>query len=60
LELPRLDEQKSQKTLGIHNWTETGKGTYTSALCQKNVESVEAEQRPIKIGGRTIYRTLSP
>jgi hypothetical protein len=24
-----LDEQKSQKTLGIHNWTQTGKGIYT-------------------------------
>jgi hypothetical protein len=29
-----LDEKKSQKTLGIHNWTQTGKGTYTWALCQ--------------------------
>jgi hypothetical protein len=30
------DWMKSQKILGIHNWTETGKGTYTRSLCQKN------------------------
>jgi hypothetical protein len=23
-----------KKTLGIHNWTQTGKGPYTRALCQ--------------------------
>jgi hypothetical protein len=54
-----LDEQKSQKTLGIHNWTQRGKGTYRGALCQKNEGSVEVKQRPIKMGGRTIYRILS-
>jgi hypothetical protein len=63
MELPRkqsgLDEEKSQKTLRIHNWTQTGKGTYTRALCQKNEGSVEIKQRPIKMGGMTIYRTLS-
>jgi hypothetical protein len=57
LELPRkgqgLDENKSQKTPGIHNWTQTGKGTYICALCQKNEGSVEIKQRPIKMGGRT-------
>jgi hypothetical protein len=55
-----LDERKSQKTLGIHNWTQTGKGNYTRALCQKNEGFVEVKQRPIKMGGRTIYKTLSP
>jgi hypothetical protein len=64
LELPRnsqgLDEKKSQKTLGIHSRTQTGKGTYTRALCQKNEGSVEVKQGPIKMGGRTIYRTMSP
>jgi hypothetical protein len=55
-----MDEHKSQKTLGIHNWTQTGEGTYTRALCQKNEGSVEAKQRPVKMGGRTIHRTLSP
>jgi hypothetical protein len=46
--------------LGIRNWTQTGKGTWTRALWQKNEGSVEIKQRPIKMGGRTIYRTLSP
>jgi hypothetical protein len=54
-----LDEQKSQKTMGIHNWTQTGKGTYIRALCQKNRGSVEIKQRPIKLDSRTVYRTLS-
>jgi hypothetical protein len=35
---------------GIRNWTHTGKGTYTRALCQKNEGSVEIKQRPIKMG----------
>jgi hypothetical protein len=30
------------------------------ALCQKNEGSVKAEQRPVKMGGKTTYRTLSP
>jgi hypothetical protein len=37
----------------------TGKATYTRALCQKNEGSVEIKQRPVKIGGRTVYRTLT-
>jgi hypothetical protein len=49
-----------KKTLGIHNWTQTGKGTYIWALCQNNEGSVEIKQRPIKMDGRTIHRTLSP
>jgi hypothetical protein len=55
-----MDEQKSQKNMGIHNWTQTGKMTYMRALCQKNEGSVQIKQRPIKMGGRTLYRTLSP
>jgi hypothetical protein len=55
-----LDEKKSQKTLGIHNFTQTGKGTYIWALCQKNEGSVEIKQTPIKMGGRTTYWTLPP
>jgi hypothetical protein len=51
-----LEEQKTQKTFGLLNWTETGKGTYTRVLCQKNEGSKE---RPIKMSGRTIYRTLT-
>jgi hypothetical protein len=30
-----LDEQQSPKTMGIQNWTQTGKRTYIRALCQK-------------------------
>jgi hypothetical protein len=30
------------------------------ALCQKNEGSVKSEQRPVKMGRRTTYRTLSP
>jgi hypothetical protein len=44
----------------MHNWTQTGKGTYTRFLCHKNEGSVELKQRPIKMGGRIIYRTRSP
>jgi hypothetical protein len=46
--------------LGIHNWTQTGKGTYIWALCQKNEGSVEIKQRPIKMGVMTAYWTLPP
>jgi hypothetical protein len=55
-----LDERKSQKTLEIHNWTQTGKGTYIWTLCQKNEGSVKIKQRPVKMGGRTTYWTLPP
>jgi hypothetical protein len=41
-------------------WTHTGKVTYTRVLCQKNEGSVKTKQRPVKMGGRTICRTLSP
>jgi hypothetical protein len=64
LELPRKRSGPGRteitKALEIHNWTQAGKGTYTRALCQKNKGSVEIKQRPIKVGGRTLYRTLSP
>jgi hypothetical protein len=33
-----------KKTLGIHNRTYTGIGTYTRAICQKNEGSVEIKQ----------------
>jgi hypothetical protein len=49
-----------KKTLGIHNWTQRGEGTYKRTLCQKNAGSVKIKQTPIKMGGRTIYRLLSP
>jgi hypothetical protein len=46
--------------MGIKNWTQTGKGTYIRALRQKNEGSVGIKQRPIKMDGRTIHRTLPP
>jgi hypothetical protein len=48
------------KTLGIHNLTQTGKGLYTTPLCQKKGGSNEMKQKRIKMVGRTIHRTLSP
>jgi hypothetical protein len=30
-----LDEHESHKTMGIHNWTRTGKGTYIRTLCRR-------------------------
>jgi hypothetical protein len=47
------------KKLGLHNWTQTGKMTYITALCQKNEESVVIKQKPTKMGGRTTYKTLT-
>jgi hypothetical protein len=48
LELPRkrsgTGRTEITKALGIRNWAQTGKGTYTRALCQKNEESVEIKQ----------------
>jgi hypothetical protein len=32
----------------------------TRVLCQENEGSVEIKQRPIKMGSRTVYKTLSP
>jgi hypothetical protein len=52
--------RNKKKILGIRNRTYTGKGTYTRVLCQKNEGSVKSKQRPVKMGGRTTYRTLSP
>jgi hypothetical protein len=47
------------KKLGNISFMQTNKGTYSRALCQKNDGFVKIKQRPIKMGGRTIYRTLS-
>jgi hypothetical protein len=33
--------------MGIHNWTQTGKGSYIRALCQKNKGSVEIKERRV-------------
>jgi hypothetical protein len=55
----RDSTNRNHKKFEIHNWTQRSKGTYTRALRQKNDGSVEIKQRPIKMGGRTMYRTLS-
>jgi hypothetical protein len=57
---PGSERAESQRTLGIHNWTQTDKGIYTGSLCQKNEGSVEVKQKPVKMGGRIISRTLLP
>jgi hypothetical protein len=33
-----------KKTFGVRNWTQTGKGTYGRALCEKNTGSVKIKQ----------------
>jgi hypothetical protein len=35
--------------MGIHSWTQTGKGTHIRALCQKIKGSTETKQRSIKM-----------
>jgi hypothetical protein len=39
---------------------ELKKNSYARAVCQKNAGSVKFKQSQIKIGGRTVYRTLLP
>jgi hypothetical protein len=48
------------KNIGNPRLDSISQGTYTRTLFQKNKGSVEIEERPIKMGGGTIYRTLSP
>jgi hypothetical protein len=48
-----------KKILEICNLTQTGKRTCIRALCQI-AGSVKTKQRPVKMGGRSTYRTLSP
>jgi hypothetical protein len=40
---------KPHKTMGIHNWTQTGRGTHIKTLCQKNKGSVKIKQRPLDV-----------
>jgi hypothetical protein len=51
---------RNHKILGIHYWTQTGKGIYIMTLCQTNEGSVGTKQRPTKMGGRITYWTLPP
>jgi hypothetical protein len=48
----------NQKPLGIHYWSQTGKGIYIRTLCLTNEGSVGTKQRPTKMGGRNTYWTL--
>jgi hypothetical protein len=61
LEFPRERSgtgRTEQKTMGIPNWAQTGKGTFIRILCQKYKGSVDIKQRSIKMNSRTIYRAL--
>jgi hypothetical protein len=49
------DWTKSQK-----HWESTAGLKQARIFCQKKEESIEVKQRLIKMGGRTIYRILSP
>jgi hypothetical protein len=51
-------EQKAYQAMGIHNWTQTGQGTYTRTFCQKNKGPVKAEEGPTKMDSGAIHRTL--
>jgi hypothetical protein len=53
-------KKEKKNTLGIHNWTQTGKGIYIRTLCQKNEGPVEIKQSSVKMGGRITYWTLLP
>jgi hypothetical protein len=54
-----LGDYEPLEILGILDRTQAGKGTHTGNLCQKSKGTVEVKQEPAKVGGRTIYRTLS-
>jgi hypothetical protein len=49
-----INKEHWESTTGL----KTGIGTYTKGLCQKNEGADKLNKRPIKMGGRTIYRTL--
>jgi hypothetical protein len=63
-EMPRklsgTGQTETTKTLGILNKIQTGKGTHKRTLCQKNQGTVRFKQKPVTVGDRTTYRTLSP
>jgi hypothetical protein len=44
--------------LGVHNWTQTGKGAHIRTLCQKNKGPVKVEQGPIVEDGGSTHRSL--
>jgi hypothetical protein len=48
-----------RKTLVILNRTQTKGLIHTRTLCQKNQGTLKIKQKPVTVGGRTTYRTLS-
>jgi hypothetical protein len=44
--------------MGVHNWTQTGKGAYIKILCQENKGPVKVEQGPIEMDSGTTHRSL--
>jgi hypothetical protein len=55
-----LDKQRSSKILGVLNMTQTYKGFPTRPLCQKNQITGKNKHKPVMVGDRTTYRTLTP
>jgi hypothetical protein len=51
---------RAEGCVGFLNRTQIGKGIPTRSFCQKNQRTVQTKQKPVKVGGRTTYRTLSP
>jgi hypothetical protein len=59
LELPRNQSGTGQTEIIINRQKDLKVGpSATRAPCQRNKGSVEVKQRPLKMGGRAIYRTL--
>jgi hypothetical protein len=50
----KLNRDQLRRVVGLIT-----RGTYTRAHCQKD-EGSKIKQRRVKMGGRTVYRTLSP
>jgi hypothetical protein len=60
MEVLKQLRQQQKVILGIHYWTQTGKGIHIRTLCQTYEGSVVTKQRPTEMGGRTTYWTLLP
>jgi hypothetical protein len=56
-DMTKRNYQKYWKSL---NRTQTGKGIPTKTLYQKNQGTVKTKQKPVTVGDRTTYGTMSP
>jgi hypothetical protein len=56
----RTGQTGTIKILTDHNRTQICKGFPTRTLCQKNLCTTGSNQKPVMVGDRTTYRTLSP